>query len=103
MEQTKAEILRLHSEKEQYEDTMKKAFMRGVCALNLEAMTMFQGKDNRMDPGQYKSRPNLGVCGFCSFYCLPLFFKKDSPFFLSFFFSFNTKTLSNIYSFKKMD
>lgn len=27
-----------------YEETMKKAFMRGVCALNLEAMTMF-GKD----------------------------------------------------------
>ncbi|NXH10452.1 POC5 protein, partial [Bucco capensis] len=44
LEQTKAEILRLHSEREQYEDTMKKAFMRGVCALNLEAMTMFHGK-----------------------------------------------------------
>ncbi|NWR39772.1 POC5 protein, partial [Tachuris rubrigastra] len=44
LEQTKAEILRLHSEKDQYEDTMKKAFMRGVCALNLEAMAMFQGK-----------------------------------------------------------
>ncbi|NWI31696.1 POC5 protein, partial [Sula dactylatra] len=44
LEQTKSEILRLHSEREQYEDTMKKAFMRGVCALNLEAMTMFQGK-----------------------------------------------------------
>ncbi|NXU35796.1 POC5 protein, partial [Drymodes brunneopygia] len=44
LEQTKAEILRLHSERDQYEDTMKKAFMRGVCALNLEAMTMFQSK-----------------------------------------------------------
>ncbi|XP_035166269.1 centrosomal protein POC5 isoform X4 [Oxyura jamaicensis] len=51
LEHTKAEILRLHSEREQYEDTMKKAFMRGVCALNLEAMTMFQGKDSRTDPG----------------------------------------------------
>ncbi|KAM6036941.1 centrosomal protein POC5 isoform 2-T2 [Theristicus caerulescens] len=50
LEQTKSEILRLHSEREQYEDTMKKAFMRGVCALNLEAMTMFQGKDSRTDP-----------------------------------------------------
>ncbi|KFQ37972.1 Centrosomal protein POC5, partial [Mesitornis unicolor] len=48
--QTKAEILQLHSEREQYEDTMKKAFMRGVCALNLEAMTMFQGKNSRTDP-----------------------------------------------------
>ncbi|NWY46253.1 POC5 protein, partial [Sylvia atricapilla] len=44
VEQTKAEILRLHNERDQYEDTMKKAFMRGVCALNLEAMTMFQSK-----------------------------------------------------------
>ncbi|NXD05439.1 POC5 protein, partial [Certhia familiaris] len=44
LEQTKAEILRLHNERDQYEDTMKKAFMRGVCALNLEAMTMFQSK-----------------------------------------------------------
>ncbi|KAM6329082.1 centrosomal protein POC5 isoform 4-T4 [Alca torda] len=52
LEQTKAEILRLHSEREQYEDTMKKAFMRGVCALNLEAMTMFQGKDSRTDSGR---------------------------------------------------
>ncbi|XP_014820586.1 PREDICTED: centrosomal protein POC5 isoform X2 [Calidris pugnax] len=52
LEQTKAEVLRLHSEREQYEDTMKKAFMRGVCALNLEAMTMFQGRDSRTDPGR---------------------------------------------------
>ncbi|NWI44858.1 POC5 protein, partial [Picathartes gymnocephalus] len=44
LEQTKAEILRLHNERDQYEDTMKKAFMRGVCALNLEAMSMFQSK-----------------------------------------------------------
>jgi len=26
---------------------MKKAFMRGVCALNLEAMTMFQESDGK--------------------------------------------------------
>ncbi|XP_065518218.1 centrosomal protein POC5 isoform X2 [Lathamus discolor] len=52
LEQTKAEVLRLHSEREEYEATMKKAFMRGVCALNLEAMTMFQGKDSRTDPGR---------------------------------------------------
>ncbi|KAF4803022.1 Centrosomal protein POC5 [Turdus rufiventris] len=49
LEETKAEVLRLHSERDQYEDTMKKAFMRGVCALNLEAMTMFQSKDSRPD------------------------------------------------------
>lgn len=56
LEQRKAEILRLHSERDQYEDTMKKAFMRGVCALNLEAMTMFQSKDSRPDPGQYEQQ-----------------------------------------------
>ncbi|NWH80977.1 POC5 protein, partial [Piaya cayana] len=44
LEETKAEVLRLQIEREQYENTMRKAFMRGVCALNLEAMTVFQGK-----------------------------------------------------------
>ncbi|NWV65457.1 POC5 protein, partial [Malurus elegans] len=44
LEQSKTEILRLHNDRDEYEDTMKKAFMRGVCALNLEAMTMFQCK-----------------------------------------------------------
>ncbi|XP_013047612.1 centrosomal protein POC5 isoform X3 [Anser cygnoides] len=61
LEQTKAEILRLHSEREQYEDTMKKAFMRGVCALNLEAMTMFQGKDSRTDPDIGSRRDDNGA------------------------------------------
>uniref|UniRef100_A0A8D2NGM2 Centrosomal protein POC5 n=1 Tax=Zonotrichia albicollis TaxID=44394 RepID=A0A8D2NGM2_ZONAL len=51
LELTRSELLQLHSERDQYEDTMKKAFMRGVCALNLEAMTMFQSKDSRPDPG----------------------------------------------------
>ena len=32
----------LHREREHYEENMKKAFMRGVCALNMEAMNMFQ-------------------------------------------------------------
>uniref|UniRef100_A0A8B9NCI9 Centrosomal protein POC5 n=1 Tax=Accipiter nisus TaxID=211598 RepID=A0A8B9NCI9_9AVES len=61
LEQTKAEILRLHGEREQYEDTMKKAFMRGVCALNLEAMTMFQGKDGRTDPDIGSRRNDNGT------------------------------------------
>ncbi|NXX21680.1 POC5 protein, partial [Podargus strigoides] len=55
LEQTEAEIQRLLSEREQYEDTMKKAIMRGVCALNLEAMTMFQGKDSKIDPGHRRN------------------------------------------------
>ncbi|XP_035748710.1 centrosomal protein POC5 isoform X3 [Egretta garzetta] len=61
LEQTKAEIMRLHSEREQYEDTMKKAFMRGVCALNLEAMTMFQGKDSRTDTDVGSRRNDNGT------------------------------------------
>lgn len=40
----------MQHEKEHFEDSMKKAFMRGVCALNLEAMTIFQ---NRSDTGWY--------------------------------------------------
>uniref|UniRef100_G3UJN4 Centrosomal protein POC5 n=1 Tax=Loxodonta africana TaxID=9785 RepID=G3UJN4_LOXAF len=48
LENAKAEIQRMQHEKEHFEDSMKKAFMRGVCALNLEAMTMFQ---NRNDTG----------------------------------------------------
>ncbi|KAM6109207.1 centrosomal protein POC5 isoform 4-T4 [Phoenicopterus ruber ruber] len=61
LEQTKADILRLHSEREQYEDTMKKAFMRGVCALNLEAMTMFQGKESRTDSDVGSRRNDNGT------------------------------------------
>ncbi|KAG8524611.1 Centrosomal protein POC5 [Galemys pyrenaicus] len=48
LENAKAEIQRMQHEKELFEDSMKKAFMRGVCALNLEAMTIFQ---NRADAG----------------------------------------------------
>lgn len=32
----------MHTEREFYEENMKKAFMRGVCALNMEAMSMFK-------------------------------------------------------------
>ncbi|XP_074851541.1 centrosomal protein POC5 isoform X2 [Carettochelys insculpta] len=61
LEEAKADILRLHSEREQYEDTMKKAFMRGVCALNLEAMTMFQGKESRTDHDLVNRREDPGT------------------------------------------
>jgi len=44
LEIARAEIANLHSERDHYEETMKKAFMRGVCALNMEAMNMFKGK-----------------------------------------------------------
>ena len=41
LEAARVDVNRLHAEREKYEETMKKAFMRGVCALNMEAMTMF--------------------------------------------------------------
>ncbi|XP_058230799.1 centrosomal protein POC5 [Hemibagrus wyckioides] len=45
LQKAQAEIQRLHKEKERYEDSMKKAFMRGVCALNIEALSMFHTAD----------------------------------------------------------
>lgn len=54
LEAARQEVAQLHSERDRYEEMMKKAFMRGVCALNLEAMTMFQ---NGEDP-QKENIPN---------------------------------------------
>lgn len=42
-----AEVARMMKERERYEEMMKKAFMRGVCALNLEAMTIFHGNEEK--------------------------------------------------------
>ncbi|KAM4576695.1 centrosomal protein POC5 [Odontesthes bonariensis] len=47
LEKAQAEIHRLRVEREQYEESMKKAFMRGVCALNMEALGMFQSTEGR--------------------------------------------------------
>ncbi|XP_024909015.1 centrosomal protein POC5 [Cynoglossus semilaevis] len=41
LEQAQTEIQRLRLDRERYEESMKKAFMRGVCALNMEALNMF--------------------------------------------------------------
>lgn len=60
LENAKAEIQRMQHEKELFEDSMKKAFMRGVCALNLEAMTIFQ---NRNDTGTDFTNNNKDECG----------------------------------------
>ncbi|KAM6944980.1 centrosomal protein POC5 [Lycodopsis pacificus] len=50
IEKAQAEIQRLRLERERYEESMKKAFMRGVCALNIEALGMFNTTEGR--PGQ---------------------------------------------------
>ncbi|XP_069793695.1 centrosomal protein POC5 isoform X3 [Narcine bancroftii] len=49
LEGARAEIRRLLAEKDKYTDSMKKAFMRGVCALNLEAMSMFHNGSRSME------------------------------------------------------
>ena len=46
LESCQQEIARLKAERNLYEENMKKAFMRGVCALNMEALTMFQHPEN---------------------------------------------------------
>ncbi len=47
LEAARKEVGRLHTERDVYEETMKKAFMRGVCALNMEAMAMFHEGDKQ--------------------------------------------------------
>ncbi|XP_040012308.1 centrosomal protein POC5 isoform X1 [Xiphias gladius] len=47
IEKAQAEIQRLRLERERYEESMKKAFMRGVCALNMEALSMFHTTEGR--------------------------------------------------------
>nr|XP_022312821.1 centrosomal protein POC5-like isoform X1 [Crassostrea virginica] len=53
------EICHLHKQREQYEEAMKKAFMRGVCALNLEAMTIFNKDDQKENKPNGEFEENL--------------------------------------------
>lgn len=64
LEAARFEVHRLHEERDRYEETMKKAFMRGVCALNLEAMTMFhEPAETRGVPGQGGTEDSHGRDG----------------------------------------
>lgn len=46
-------MTKLHAERDYYEESMKKAFMRGVCALNMEAMAMFHdGEGKSVEEGE---------------------------------------------------
>uniref|UniRef100_A0A3Q4M757 Centrosomal protein POC5 n=1 Tax=Neolamprologus brichardi TaxID=32507 RepID=A0A3Q4M757_NEOBR len=49
IERAQVEIQRLRLERERYEESMKKAFMRGVCALNMEALSMFHSTEGRAE------------------------------------------------------
>ncbi|KAM9857886.1 centrosomal protein POC5 [Aulostomus maculatus] len=58
LEKAHAEIQRLRLERERYEESMKKAFMRGVCALNIEALQMFHTTEGRPEqPDQQDPLP----------------------------------------------
>ncbi|XP_036384653.1 centrosomal protein POC5-like [Megalops cyprinoides] len=59
LERAQAEIQRLQHEREHYEESMKKAFMRGVCALNMEAMSIFH-PEGRLDPNAPPSQDEPG-------------------------------------------
>ncbi|XP_054434234.1 centrosomal protein POC5 [Pteronotus mesoamericanus] len=63
LENAKTEIQRMQQEKEHFEDSMKKAFMRGVCALNLEAMTIFQNRNDTDFTNNKKEEYGPGVQG----------------------------------------
>uniref|UniRef100_A0A6J0UG90 Centrosomal protein POC5 n=1 Tax=Pogona vitticeps TaxID=103695 RepID=A0A6J0UG90_9SAUR len=67
LEEARAEIIEMQNKKHDYEDAMKKAFMRGVCALNMEAMTIFQGKefkfDHVVDPSDKRGEPSTSSGG----------------------------------------
>lgn len=62
LEEARAEISRLRTERGQFEGSMKKAFMRGVCALNMEAMSMFQGREIRAEPADHPPRREDPSC-----------------------------------------
>ncbi|XP_037337431.1 centrosomal protein POC5 isoform X2 [Pungitius pungitius] len=57
IEKAQAEIQRLRLERERSEESMKKAFMRGVCALNMEALGMFQTTEGQ--PSVQEQHDNL--------------------------------------------
>jgi hypothetical protein len=43
------EIARLKLDKNEHDESLKKAFMRGVCALNMEAMTVLLKDEHELD------------------------------------------------------
>lgn len=43
------EIARLRADKSEHDEALKKAFMRGVCALNMEAMSVLLKNENELE------------------------------------------------------
>ena len=92
----------MHSERECYEETMKKAFMRGVCALNMEAMNIFKGetdtnevfKRNHFPPTSNPITPyqtSQSANGCCFFYLYTYIQKKYTEIYMLFLFILQKK------------
>ncbi|KAL4617535.1 centrosomal protein POC5 [Arapaima gigas] len=86
LDKARAEIQRLHAERERVEESMKKAFMRGVCALNMEAMNMFHGGETRVEQDPTLAREEPGSSTSVRFQpqpsstrFSPVHFQSDSP------------------------
>lgn len=58
-----AEIEVYKQRKAEYEENMKKAFMRGVCALNMEAMSMWKVGDEDGTAAMLQMPENFNVAG----------------------------------------
>ncbi|XP_056141619.1 centrosomal protein POC5 [Lampris incognitus] len=86
VEKAQAEIQKMRLEREQYEESMKKAFMRGVCALNMEALSMFHTTEGRPEQSAVHHqqeflppRDELGSSTLAQFHC-PISSSRFSPF-----------------------
>ncbi|XP_040277351.1 centrosomal protein POC5 isoform X1 [Bufo bufo] len=80
LEEARAEVSRLHAERDQFEGSMKKAFMRGVCALNIEAMSMFQGREIRAEHADHPPRrEDPGCSPSVTFQQVPTTSQHDLP------------------------
>ena len=61
LEQAHAEMAQLRRVRDVNEESMKKALMRGVCALNMEAMSMFRPPGDASTGHCYNSLPSDGL------------------------------------------
>lgn len=51
LDAARVDVQQMKAERDLFAENMKKAFMRGVCALNLEAMTMFHSGGGSSEGG----------------------------------------------------
>ncbi|XP_061116741.1 centrosomal protein POC5 [Conger conger] len=74
-----AEIGRLQQERERCEEAMRTAFMRGVCALNMEALSLFQPAEQRQDRDGPTPRDEPGSASSVRFQAPPASASRFSP------------------------